>query len=773
MSKINLQKLQATRAGIRSNISMLIETAEKAKMEMNEDEFRLVFEELEIEANTLSELNEKILSATDAEHTEEEIVTTRAERFRIKLKLSGLRSFLRELSPKDSNVNRNAQNGQCADGGVETETERDEADRVQTASPRSGVAIGSNTDAGSQTQQQVVNLQGSGTATDNVSLSANYNRLPKLNLPMFDGDVQTWQTFWDSFESTVHQNWNLTDVQKFSYLKNQLVGEAACTIDGFALTNINYAIAIDLLKERYGQRHKIVHATMQTLIQLPAPMNTLHSLRKFYDDMETKIRALESLRKPQEAYGDVLVPIVLNKLPGDIRAHLAHQHGDDDWLLSDLRRAIFKEINIKEAGTPSNVFRPEVESYGSAASLFAGPKHGSNGKAECLRDNKQTLNCLLCRDSQVVSQCKKYPDVQSKLKVVKERKLCFNCFRKHAVFLCKNKNRCQLCGRKHHTTICQTNTGNSQTTRTADPQPQTTRNHQTTRDAVVLYTSAQQSRAGVLLKTAITDVCYKHNINSAAILFDEGAQRSFITEALANELQLPRQSTEAVSLSAFGGSSEKYQHIDTSTMYVVTKQQQKIPIPVLIVPTIATPIDISHRSEITKLSYLKGLKLAHPISYAREFPILLLISADFYWDFIEDEIIRGNSLTAVKSKLGYLLSGPFNSSTPGRGSEHILNVMVSRIQEEESLQRFWNLESLGIMKNEPDCKLEQELEEYQKTSVEYHYGRYIARLPWRPKHPDLPTNYNIVLKRTENTVRRLAKEPAMLKNYGEIIAEQE
>ena len=77
------------------------------------------------------------------------------------------------------------------------------------------------------------------------------------------------------------------------------------------------------------------------------------------------------------------------------------------------------------------------------------------------------------------------------------------------------------------------------------------------------------------------------------------------------------------------------------------------------------------------------------------------------------------------------------------------------------------------MKNEPDCKLEQELEEYQKTSVEYHYGRYIARLPWRPKHPDLPTKYNIVLKRTENTVRRLAKEPAMLKTYGEIIAEQE
>ena len=69
---------------------------------------------------------------------------------------------------------------------------------------------------------------------------------------------------------------------------------------------------------------------------------------------------LESLGKPQENYGVVLVPIVLEKLPCDIREHLARQHGDDDWLLSDLRYAIFKEINIKEAGASSMV-QPKAE----------------------------------------------------------------------------------------------------------------------------------------------------------------------------------------------------------------------------------------------------------------------------------------------------------------------------------------------------------------------------------------------------------------------------
>ena len=81
---------------------------------------------------------------------------------------------------------------------------------------------------------------------------------------------------------------------------------------------------------------------MQALLQLPTPSSNLHSFRKFYENMETKIRALESLGKPQENYGGVLLPIVLENLPCDIREHQARQHGDDDWLLSDLRYAIFK-----------------------------------------------------------------------------------------------------------------------------------------------------------------------------------------------------------------------------------------------------------------------------------------------------------------------------------------------------------------------------------------------------------------------------------------------
>ena len=43
-----------------------------------------------------------------------------------------------------------------------------------------------------------------------------------------------------------------------------LEGEASRTIEGFALTNANYGQAISLLTERYGQKHKIIAAYMNT-----------------------------------------------------------------------------------------------------------------------------------------------------------------------------------------------------------------------------------------------------------------------------------------------------------------------------------------------------------------------------------------------------------------------------------------------------------------------------------------------------------------------------
>jgi len=110
-------------------------------------------------------------------------------------------------------------------------------------------------------------------------------------------------------------------------------------------------------------------------------------------------------------------------------------------------------------------------------------------------------------------------------------------------------------------------------------------------------------------------------------------------------------------LSTFGTGTSNITKLDVATINLHGFPGQVIPITVLIVPTIAAPIHTVDHKAILNLPYLDGLRLAHPMSSAEQFSITLLIGANQYWNIVEDHVIRGNGPTAVRSKLGYLLSG--------------------------------------------------------------------------------------------------------------------
>ena len=64
-------------------------------------------------------------------------------------------------------------------------------------------------------------------------------KLPKLEVKKFKGDVCKWQEFWGSFESSIHSNDSLSDVDKFNYLRGLLEESAKSCISGFSLTAAN------------------------------------------------------------------------------------------------------------------------------------------------------------------------------------------------------------------------------------------------------------------------------------------------------------------------------------------------------------------------------------------------------------------------------------------------------------------------------------------------------------------------------------------------------
>ena len=215
-------------------------------------------------------------------------------------------------------------------------------------------------------------------------------------------------------------------------------------------------------------------------------------------------------------------------------------------------------------------------------------------------------------------------------------------------------------------------------------------------------------RTSVLLKTAVAPVWSGNISMDTNVLFDEDAQRYFLTEHLAKKLNLKIEGIEVVHLSAFGEDNTSTRELRTTTVFIETENSRKIPIEVLIVPTIAVPIHNHMRYINRNMDYLKGLRLAHPVTKDDYFEISLLIGADHYWDFIEDKVIRGDGPIAMKSKLGYLLSGPLQ---PGRvlssTTSSILNVLVSNKSEEFGLEE--------IIKEQTRCQIIERVEEAEPT----------------------------------------------------------
>ena len=46
--------------------------------------------------------------------------------------------------------------------------------------------------------------------------------LPDIKIPVFSGNIETWLSFYDSFNSMIHNDNDLPTIKKFHYLKGSV-----------------------------------------------------------------------------------------------------------------------------------------------------------------------------------------------------------------------------------------------------------------------------------------------------------------------------------------------------------------------------------------------------------------------------------------------------------------------------------------------------------------------------------------------------------------------
>ncbi|KAM3967335.1 uncharacterized protein ACR2FA_011675 [Aphomia sociella] len=156
---------------------------------------------------------------------------------------------------------------------------------------------------------------GSNMCSNSNNNSLQSIKLPTISLPTFDGRYETWIEFRDIFLSLVHNSNEISDIQKFHYLKSSLKGSAELVIDSLAFSSSNYMVAWELLLNRYNNSSLLVHNHVKALFTIQKlSKESPHSLRRLIDIILRNLRALKILGEPTEYWDTLIIFIITSKL---------------------------------------------------------------------------------------------------------------------------------------------------------------------------------------------------------------------------------------------------------------------------------------------------------------------------------------------------------------------------------------------------------------------------------------------------------------------------
>ena len=126
--------------------------------------------------------------------------------------------------------------------------------------------------------------------------------LPKISAPTYDRDILNWVTFWEQFETAMHNNEKLHDAQRkvHVYLWEALKeGPAKQAIQGLSHSAGNYAEAVECLRKRFDKPRIIHWSYVKALVEAPTinieSSKELHYLNDVVSRHDSLLRTINGM----------------------------------------------------------------------------------------------------------------------------------------------------------------------------------------------------------------------------------------------------------------------------------------------------------------------------------------------------------------------------------------------------------------------------------------------------------------------------------------------
>ncbi|XP_029174769.1 uncharacterized protein LOC114943355 [Nylanderia fulva] len=582
-------------------------------------------------------------------------------------------------------------------------------------------------------------------------------RLPKLDLPKFAGKYEDWFPFYEMFNSIINDNPSLSGFQKFQYLRASMTGEAAIIIQSLELTDSNYQVAWDLLKQRYDNKRAIVHTHLRALFELPniAKKNAVE-LRRVADNAAKHIQTLKALHCPTEHWDTLLIYLVSSKFdPITAREWQASLTGTELPAFKQLSEFLEHRCNLLESLNRGNLQTQPA------------------GKRLAAHVATASLSCEYCQGKHLIYYCREFIKlpVARRIAEIRKRKLCANCLRggNHYAAKCK-MGACKTCGAKHNSMLhLQADSGDITEKGKAEGEP----SPETTKEKIVMTQVSSAWNAHVLLSTAIVYIIDATGTRqSCRVLLDSGSQANFITRDCVKRLNL-KPSTGSVRITGINGMTSDANEIVKVKLHsrlsgfcaslecVLTNRiTDRIP---------TAPINRE------RIQIPNGIKLADP-EFHKCSDIDILIGADIFWQLLCVGRLKCSRShpTLQKTLFGWIVAGRVEvTARDARGREvRAFHILVADAALQNQLAKFWQIEedfrpSDSYTSAERFC--ERHFLDNTKRNEE---GRIIVTLPIiKQKLENLGETRDIAMRRFCGLERRLNRDPGLKSQYTAFMRE--
>lgn len=638
----------------------------------------------------------------------------------------------------------------------------------------------------------------SGDSQNTVANSSTKSQvhLPSLDLPTFSGAYEQWFGFVDTFSALVDSNQDLAKVQKFYYLQCSLKGEAAQAIKAIDVTEINYDLAWDILRERFENKRLIVDKHIQSIINLtPIKHESASLMRIFFDTLQKSVRSLNSLGQLVDTWDTLLIFICVQKL--DL-------HSRKEWEIMNPDRNQFPTFD-RFLGFLSK----RCQLLEKIDSDFT--------KQHKVKDEKYTTKnylglqgsviCSFCRNNHFNNQCETFLSwpVDRRFNEVKRLGLCTNCIRPgHTNKQCKSTYSCKTCKKRHssflhlnenksteHTEHINNNVDNSNINTQTPPHTYliTENNansntnlhlHEFSNGKQNLETKIFNNHANIntnnskiiqtVLPTAIINILDNFGkIHECRALLDSGSQSSFITEELVSKLKLKNYKL-SLPITGINQTCKLIKNQCKATIQSQFNAYSKF-MSFLVIDKIAG--EIPQTSFNLSCIDIPNVKLADPEFY-KPGRIDVLLGVEVFYELLCIGQVKAhpNGPIFQKTKFGWIAAGQMPSHSLMSNSVCKLSIIKQDSNQmlRDQIELFWKTEELAFPR-----KLSSE-----QQSCEQHFinnytrnldGRFSVGLPVRNNINQIGNTKDIAIRRFQNLERKLSHNSVLKSHYVKFMQE--